>query len=612
MSNNNKGNIMNGPRGRMHGGAMFTGPKEKAKNSKDTIIRIWSYMEKKKYSLLIVFILIFFSTAAILLGPFLIIKGIDCMSSGINKVDFKKLGIIIIVMIGIYIISTVLSWIQSYMMIEIAQQCIFEIRKEIFEKIQNLNLKYFDSHPHGETMSRVTNDVENINTTLTQSISQLMSSFIMVIGSMCVMFYLSWKLAILSLFVVPIGMFITGKIINYTRKYFSIQQKELGELNGYIEEIISGEKVIKVFGREEESIKHFEENNRRLNSASIKAQIYSGIIPPFMNVINNISFAVVAAAGGWLVITGSITIGIIAGFLNYSKQFARPISEIANQINMIQSAIAGAERVFEVMDEISEFEEDGKCVLKSIEGNVILDNVEFGYKSDKKILNAVSINAKRGETIAIVGPTGAGKTTIVNLLTRFYDVNRGNIFIDGKNIKDIEKRSLRSQLGIVLQDTYIFAATVKENIRYGKLSATDKEVEEAAKMANAEHFILQLSNGYDTMLSEDGSNLSQGQKQLITIARAILSDPSVLILDEATSSVDTRTELHIQEGMLSLRKGRTSFVIAHRLSTIRDADQILVLNNGEIIERGSHSELLDKKGFFYDLYNSQFKKRGIS
>lgn len=612
MSNNNKGNIMNGPRGRMHGGAMFTGPKEKAKNSKDTIIRIWSYMEKKKYSLLIVFILIFFSTAATLLGPFLIIKGIDCMSSGINKVDFKKLGIIIIVMIGIYIISTVLSWIQSYMMIEIAQQCIFEIRKEIFEKIQNLNLKYFDSHPHGETMSRVTNDVENINTTLTQSISQLMSSFIMVIGSMCVMFYLSWKLAILSLFVVPIGMFITGKIINYTRKYFSIQQKELGELNGYIEEIISGEKVIKVFGREEESIKHFEENNRRLNSASIKAQIYSGIIPPFMNVINNISFAVVAAAGGWLVITGSITIGIIAGFLNYSKQFARPISEIANQINMIQSAIAGAERVFEVMDEISEFEEDGKCVLKSIEGNVILDNVEFGYKSDKKILNAVSINAKRGETIAIVGPTGAGKTTIVNLLTRFYDVNRGNIFIDGKNIKDIEKRSLRSQLGIVLQDTYIFAATVKENIRYGKLSATDKEVEEAAKMANAEHFILQLSNGYDTMLSEDGSNLSQGQKQLITIARAILSDPSVLILDEATSSVDTRTELHIQEGMLSLRKGRTSFVIAHRLSTIRDADQILVLNNGEIIERGSHSELLDKKGFFYDLYNSQFKKRGIS
>ena len=612
MSNNNKGNIMNGPRGRMHGGAMFTGPKEKAKNSKDTIIRIWSYMEKKKYSLLIVFILIFFSTAATLLGPFLIIKGIDCMSSGINKKKKKKLGIIIIVMIGIYIISTVLSWIQSYMMIEIAQQCIFEIRKEIFEKIQNLNLKYFDSHPHGETMSRVTNDVENINTTLTQSISQLMSSFIMVIGSMCVMFYLSWKLAILSLFVVPIGMFITGKIINYTRKYFSIQQKELGELNGYIEEIISGEKVIKVFGREEESIKHFEENNRRLNSASIKAQIYSGIIPPFMNVINNISFAVVAAAGGWLVITGSITIGIIAGFLNYSKQFARPISEIANQINMIQSAIAGAERVFEVMDEISEFEEDGKCVLKSIEGNVILDNVEFGYKSDKKILNAVSINAKRGETIAIVGPTGAGKTTIVNLLTRFYDVNRGNIFIDGKNIKDIEKRSLRSQLGIVLQDTYIFAATVKENIRYGKLSATDKEVEEAAKMANAEHFILQLSNGYDTMLSEDGSNLSQGQKQLITIARAILSDPSVLILDEATSSVDTRTELHIQEGMLSLRKGRTSFVIAHRLSTIRDADQILVLNNGEIIERGSHSELLDKKGFFYDLYNSQFKKRGIS
>lgn len=590
-------------------GMIFAGPKVKPKDSKATLKKLWGYLSRRKAVLIVVFILITLSTFIGLAGPYLIGAGIDTMIGGKGNVNFTKLSLIIFAMIAVYGISAGLTWIQTYIMIDIAQSTVFEIREELFAKIQTLSIKYFDSRPHGETMSRLTNDVENINNSLTQSISQLFSSVIMVTGSFGIMMYLSWKLTLISMIAIPMGIFTTGKIINYTRKYFAEQQKEIGELNGYIEEIISGEKVVKVFGREHESIKRFEENNRRLNRAGIRAQIFSGVIPPFMNVINNFSFALVATAGGWMAVSGTMTIGVIASFLNYSKQFARPINEIANQINMIQSAIAGAERVFEVLEEKSEFEEELNLKkVTEIKGEVILDSVNFGYVKDKPVLKNMSIYAKQGETVAIVGPTGAGKTTIVNLLTRFYDIDGGNIYIDGENIKTLEKKSLRSLLGIVLQDTYLFADTVRENIRYGRINATDKEVEAAAKMANAEHFILQLQNGYDTMLSEDGSNISQGQKQLITIARAILSDPAILILDEATSSVDTRTELHIQEAMLSLRKGRTSFVIAHRLSTIRDAEQILVVNNGEIIEKGSHEELLEKKGFFYNLYNSQFRR----
>ncbi len=601
-SNNGlKPNVM----GRGHN-FVFTGPKVKAKNSKETLMRLWSYLSRRKAVLITVFLLIFISTILSLAGPYFIGKAIDTMTAGAGKVDFQKLTGYIVIMVILYGVSTFFTWIQIKMMINMAQETVFEIRDELFAKLQTLNIRYFDTKTHGEIMSRLTNDIENINITITQSISQLFSSLIMVTGSAAIMFYLSWKLTLLSMAAIPVGMAVTGKIIKYTRKYFSQQQKELGELNGYIEEIISGEKVVKVFGRESKCIEQFDRVNRRLNTAGIKAQIYSGIIPPFMNVINNISFAVVAAAGGWLVVAGTLSIGVIASFLNYSKQFARPINEIANQINMIQSAIAGAERVFEVMDESSEFNLSTKeKEIAGIKGDVLLENVDFSYTKEKSILKNVNIHAKQGETVAIVGPTGAGKTTIVNLLTRFYEIDNGKIYIDGSDIKNIEKKSLRSLLGIVLQDTYIFEGSVRENIRYGRIDATDKEV--AARMANAEHFILQLHNGYETILSEDGSNLSQGQRQLITIARAILADPAILILDEATSSVDTRTELHIQEAMLSLRKGRTSFVIAHRLSTIRDAEQIVVMNNGEIIENGTHDELLEKKGFFYNMYNSQFR-----
>lgn len=601
--NDERPNVM----GRGHN-FVFTGPKVKAKNSKYTLKRLWSYLSRRKGVLTAVFAMILLSTLLSLAGPYYIGKAIDTMTEGAGKVDFKNLTLYIVLMIVMYGASAFLTWIQINMMINIAQETVYEIREELFSKLQSLNIRYFDTRTHGEIMSRLTNDVENINNTLTQSISQLFSSLIMVTGSAAIMFYLSWQLTVLSLIIIPIGMFITGKIINYTRKYFAEQQKELGELNGYIEEIISGEKVVKAFGREEKCIERFDGVNRKLNSAGIKAQIFSGIIPPFMNVINNLSFAVVAAAGGWMAVTGKMSIGVIASFLNYSKQFSRPINEIANQINMIQSAIAGAERVFEVMDETSEFDMSGmEKKITGIKGEVLLEGVDFSYVKEKSVLKNINIHAKQGETVAIVGPTGAGKTTIVNLLTRFYEIDRGKIYIDGEEIKNIEKKSLRALLGIVLQDTYIFEGSVRENIRYGRINATDKEVEEAAKMANAEHFILQLHNGYDTVLSEDGSNLSQGQKQLITIARAILADPAILILDEATSSVDTRTELHIQEAMLSLRKGRTSFVIAHRLSTIRDAEQIVVMNNGEIIENGSHDELLEKKGFFYNMYNSQFR-----
>ncbi|HHY22969.1 MAG TPA: ABC transporter ATP-binding protein, partial [Clostridiaceae bacterium] len=393
-----------------------------------------------------------------------------------------------------------------------------------------------------------------------------------------------------------------------TRKLFVTQQKELGELNGFIEEIVSGQRVVKAFSREKKTIEEFGEINNRLRDAGIKAQIYSGVVPPLMNVINRLSFALVAGAGGWLVIKGAITIGVIASFINYSKHFARPINQIANQFNMIQAALAGAERVFEIMDEVPEIiDEPDSIILDDIKGQVIFDDVYFEYKKDVPVLKNINLEALPGQTIALVGPTGAGKTTIVNLLMRFYDVNDGSIMMDGIDIRELKLDYLRSSLGMVLQDTYLFSDTVRENIRYGRLEASDEEVEEAARLANAHSFIHRLPDGYDTKVTEGGSNLSQGQRQLITIARAILADPEILILDEATSSVDTMTEMKIQEAMLSLMKGRTSFVIAHRLSTIREADQILVINSGEIIEKGTHEELMETQGFYYNLYMSQFR-----
>jgi ATP-binding cassette subfamily B protein len=494
-------------------------------------------------------------------------------------------------------------------MAAVSQRTVWEMRNDLFKRLQKLPLKFFDSKTHGEIMSRTTNDIENVTNTLNQSLAQLINSFITLIGTVAMMLFLSVRLTLLSLILIPAMTMITKKIAGKTRKYFTEQQKNLGELNGYIEETISGQKVVKVYCREEKSKENFNNINIKLKNVGIKAQILSGIVPPIMNMLNNMGYAIIAGVGGWMAVEKLITVGIIVSFLNYVKQFTRPLNELANQFNTIQSAIAGAERVFEIMDEEPEYNDnENKVELKDVKGTVALKNVDFSYKKDVPILKNISLTAKPGDTIALVGPTGAGKTTIVNLLTRFYDIDCGRIEIDGADIQNMDKNSLRKQIAIVLQDAYLFSETIKENIRYGKLDSTDEEIEAAAKMANADGFIKRLPHGYNTVLTAEGSNLSQGQRQLITIARAILANPAILILDEATSSVDTRTEMHIQEAMKALMKGRTSFVIAHRLSTIREADAIMVIDGGEIIERGTHEELLAAQGFYYNLYISQFKR----
>ncbi|PKM81186.1 MAG: multidrug ABC transporter ATP-binding protein [Firmicutes bacterium HGW-Firmicutes-14] len=588
------------------------GPKVRAKNSWRTLKRLWQYLGRQKTHLILTFLAVVAAAVLTLAGPYLIGLGIDAMAKGPGQVDFDRLAAVASALLVIYLLTALMTWFQMYFIAGAAQRTLKELRTDLFEKMQALSLKFFDRQPHGELMSRLTNDVEMINNTLSQSTTQLFSSIITVAGSIVMMIYLSPILALISLAAIPAGVFPVGKIARRSRNYFTAQQKELGQLNGLIEETISGQKVVKAFGREEESVRNFNAVNGRLREVAIRAQTFSGLVMPIMNMINNLSFALVAFAGGWMAVKGTITIGVIAAFLNYSRQFARPINDIANQFNMMQAALAGAERVFEVMDEVPEIaDRPGAHVLKNVAGEVIFRDVTFGYKDGVPILKNINIEAEPGETVALVGPTGAGKTTIVNLLTRFYDVNSGAIYVDGEDIRDLKKDSLRSSLGIVLQDSYLFSDTVRENIRYGRLNSTDPEVEEAARLANAESFILRLPEGYDTVLSEEGSNLSQGQRQLLTIARAVLADPAILILDEATSSVDTRTEMHIQQAMLSLMKGRTSFVIAHRLSTIRQADRILVINDGEIIERGTHEELVEAEGFYYNLYNSQFKRNSL-
>jgi ATP-binding cassette subfamily B protein len=599
--------MMGGPGGGMGGpGRGMMGKVSRAKNTKATLYRLWKYLRKQRSSLLTVVVLTSLSTLSALLGPYLIGISIDRY---IIPRHYDGLLWLCITLFAIYVFGAALSLIQSYVITGLSQRTVYELRRDLFEHLQKLPLPYFDSKTHGELMSRTTNDIENVTNTLNQSVTQLLTSVLTIIGAIIMMLSLNLWLTLLSLLIIPAAMGVTGQIAKRTRKFFTGQQQSLGELNGFIEETVSGQKVVKTFNREEKSIEDFHVINKKLRDVGNKAQILSGFIGPVMNVINNMSFALIAAAGGWMAIKGMTTVGVIVAFLNYSKQFGRPINELANQFNMIQSAIAGAERVFEVMDVKPEQEETGgKSLLEHVRGEVVFNDVSFSYKPDSPTLKNVSLTAQPGETIALVGPTGAGKTTIVNLLTRFYDIDSGSITIDGADIRTMEKNSLRRQLGIVLQDAYLFSDTIRENIRYGRLDATDEEVEAAAKLANADSFIRKLPQGYDALLTAEGSNLSQGQRQLLTIARAILADPAILILDEATSSVDTRTEMHIQEAMNSLMKGRTSFVIAHRLSTIREADQILVLNGGEIIERGSHQELLAQRGFYYNLYTSQFNR----
>ena len=576
-----------------------------AKDRKGTNRRLWYYLQTQKFGLIGVFVTVAVTSIFGLLGPYLMGVAID---QYILRGDLPGLAKISLLMVGVYLISALSSWLQTYLMAPVAQKTVLAIRKDLFARLQTLSLRFFDKQPHGELMSRISNDVENISNVLNEGVLQFIAGIIMLLSVTIVMFVLNIWLALVSLISIPLVVLLAKTLSYHTRTGYRDQQASLGALNGIIEETITGGKVIKAYGQEQAAIDNFEEANLTFKKAAIRAQTFMIIPGPVMNFVNNISFAIIASAGGFFVIHGLASVGNIATFISYSRQFGRPMGQLANLYNTLQSAIAGAERVFEIIDEIPEImdEEDAKPLV-DIKGDVVFENVTFGYDKSHPVLRDVSLHAKPGQTIALVGPTGAGKTTIINLLTRFYDIDQGGIYIDGFNISEVKKDSLRSQLGIVLQDTYLFTGSVMENIRYGRLEASKEEVMEAARLADADGFIHRLPKAYETQLSERGGNLSQGQRQLLAIARAILADPGILILDEATSSVDTRTEINIQNALLRLMKGRTSFVIAHRLSTIREADQVLVIDDGKIIERGTHQQLLSENGFYHTLYMSQFK-----
>jgi ATP-binding cassette subfamily B protein len=580
-------------------------PQERAQDIEGTVLRIWSYMRRQKRALAITTLLVVISSALGTLGPYLMGRAIDVY---IQTGDVVGLGGMALFMLAVYVSEALVSWLQTYVMAQASQQAIKDIRNDLFGKLQTLSLRFFDQRTHGELMSRLTNDVENISAVLTSGVTGLISNVLSLVGVAAMMFLLNVRLAIVTLITVPLMVLLSRWIAKQTRSGFRQRQAYLGDLNGIIEETITGARVVKAYSPEQEVVRGFRDVNHKLRQASTRAEIFAGTLPPITNLVNNTGLTIVAAVGGWMAVRGVATVGDIASFVQYARRFGWPLNGIASLYNTIQSAIAGAERVFAIIDEVPEVADViGALPLGAIEGNVTFEDVDFSYEPNVPVLKRVNVHADAGQAIALVGPTGAGKTTIVNLLTRFYDIDGGRILIDGIDIREARVHDLRRRLGIVLQDTYLFASTVMENIRYGRLDATDEEVVAAARIANADQFIRHLPHGYATPLSERGSNLSQGQRQLLAIARAILADPSILILDEATSSIDTRTERTIQEAMLRLMEGRTSFIIAHRLSTIREADSILVINQGEIVERGTHRELLEKKGFYHDLYLAQFK-----
>jgi len=582
-------------------GRGFTGPTKKAKNQKQTFRRIWDYLKKQRLGLIAAVVMVITSTLLSLSGPLLI--GIIIDDYIILK-DIPGTINMLIILTAIYLGTSLFTWLQTYLMINVALKTIRTLRLDLFSKIQSLSLRFFDQRVQGDLMSRVTNDIESLNLALSQSVAQIVSSILTVIGVTIAMFSLNWLLAIVSFMVIPIIMLATKQIIKRSSVNYSARQKDLGQLNGFVEESITGAEVITLFGKEKETITHFNQVNENLRNSAMKAETVSGLLGPVNNFINNIGLGVLIGVGALIAVSGYTSIGVIATFVTYSRLFFRPINQLANLLNTFQAAIAGAERVFEIMDEKPELVDREHVVEKdSFIGNVEFKNVSFSYDKDIPILKNISFKANAGETIALVGPTGSGKTTIINLLTRFYDIDSGEILLDGNPIDVYKINTLREKVGIVLQDTYLFSDSIMENIRYGRLDATNEEVIEAAKIANAHSFIKYLPEQYDTPIISGGTNLSQGQRQLIAIARAVLEDADLLILDEATSSIDTRTEIHIQKGLHNLMNGRTSFVIAHRLKTIENADCILVIKDGEIIERGNHESLLEQKGFYYELYN---------
>jgi len=522
-------------------------------------------------------------------------------------IDFGALGQILLVLIGLYLLSALFSWIQAYLMAGVTQRTVYRLRRDVDEKLGRLPLRYFDDHPRGDILSRVTNDIDNIGQTLQQSLTQLMSSFLTVVGVLVIMLLISPILAIVSFLSVPLAIFGTMFIAKRSQKQFVAQWASTGALNGHVEEMHTGHNIVTVFGRQAEAVEKFDGENARLYNASYRAQFISGVIQPAMNFISNLNYVAIAVIGGLRVASGQITLGDVQAFIQYSRQFTFPIVQVASIVNVLQSAVASAERVFELLDEPEELPDAATPeVLHDPAGHVVFDDVSFRYAPEVPLIDNLSLVAEPGQTIAIVGPTGAGKTTLVNLLMRFYEIDGGRIAIDGIDTRDITRDNLRQTFGMVLQDTWLFKGTIRENIGYGREDATDAQVVAAAEAAHVDHFVRTLADGYDSIIDDDASNLSQGERQLLTIARAFLADPPILILDEATSSVDTRTEVLVQKAMARLMKGRTSFVIAHRLSTIRTADLILVMNHGAIVEKGTHDELLAQRGFYYDLYNSQF------
>ena len=589
----------------MRGGPGRPGKIEKAHDPRRALVRLLPYLSPYKIALGVVLAFVLASTLLGLVGPYLMGLAIDRFIAMKNP---SGLGIIAIWMLVSFILGNICDAASGWMMASISQRALKGVRSDLFGHLQMLSIKFFDSNPAGELMSRLTNDIDAINQAVSQNVIALIASLLSMGGILIAMFVLNVWLALASLVVVPLMLWFTEFVAKYTRKGFRELQKHLGELNSVMEESISGQRVIKAFRRNDAAVETFRTHNQEVYRAAVYANSYALLLMPLTNQLGNLFVIAIAGLGGWLALEGLVSVGMIVTFISYGRNFINPLRQLSNVYNAIQAALAGAERVFEIIDTPPEVQDVPDALpLKKLKGAVRFENVSFGYVPGTPVIKNMTLKAKAGETVALVGPTGAGKTTIVNLLTRFYEIDAGEISIDGVDIRQIKKDDLRQRLGLVLQDTFLFSASVMDNIRYGRLDATDEEVVEAARMADADHFIRQLSEGYQSMLSERASNLSQGQRQLLAIARAILADPGILILDEATSSVDTRTEARIQKALLNLMQGRTSFVIAHRLSTIRDADQLLVIKDGEIVEKGSHKELLERRGFYHHLYLSQFK-----